>query len=219
MIISIYGIVYQHNFFILQYLLNCSFMNKYFLSENGQHVGPFSIDELQSKNISNTELIWAEGMADWQQAGTIDELKSIFAVTPPPPTPPVTPPPPPVTQSPPPPPVTQTPPVPRVTQSPPIPQRQPVSPSQPQVNYTNQPQYNAGGYVPKSGDSWIIFGYIFSVVGGFLGCVIGTHLRFTKEKLPNGMKVKKYDEKSQQHGLIMLIIGGIFWIISLAIFN
>jgi len=190
-------------------------MNKYFTSENGQHIGPFSIDELQSKNISSTELVWAEGMSDWQQAGTIDELKSIFTVTPPPPPPSqVTPPPTPPSQVTPPP----TPPS-QVAPPPPAPPSPPSTPRPPQANYTHHTQFNTGGYIPKPGGSWIIAGYIFSVVGGFLGWVIGTHLKFSKEKLPNGTKVKKFDEKSQQHGLILIIIGGISWIIWLALMN
>jgi len=154
-------------------------MKKYYLLENGQNIGPFSLEELKSKNLPRTELIWAEGMADWQEGGSIDELKSIFAVTPPP-----------------------------QYQAPPR-----------QGNYAYQAPQAQAGYAAKPGGAWITFGYIFSIIGGFLGWVIGAHLKFSKEKLPNGTKVKKYDEKSQQHGLILIIIGGISWIIWLALMN
>lgn len=186
-------------------------MKKYFLSENGQHIGPFSLDELKSKNIQKTELVWAEGMADWQEGGTIDELKSIFAVTPPPApkvAPPPTPPPPPQAHAAPPPPAQNA------YAAPP-----PPATPRPQANYTNQAQSNTGGYIPQAGGSWITAGYIFMIVGGFLGWVIGTHLRFSKQKLANGTKVKKFDEKSQQIGLRLIIIGGISHIIWLAILN
>lgn len=187
-------------------------MKKYFLLENGQNIGPFTLEELKEKNLPKTELVWAEGMADWQQGGTIDELKSIFAVTPPPP-PKVAPPPPP----PPAPPRAAAPPPP--VSAPPPPGNQYQAPPPPQANYGNQAPFNQGGYIPKSGGGWIIAGYIFSIIGGFLGWVIGTHLKFSKEKLPNGEKVKKFDEKSQQTGLILIIIGGISHIIWLALLN
>jgi len=193
-------------------------MKKYYLLENGQNIGPFSLEELKSKNLPRTELIWAEGMADWQEGGSIDELKSIFAVTPPPPPQAAAAPPPP-----PPPPPVATPPPPRATAPPP-----PATPPPPtnqyqapprQGNYAYQAPQAQAGYAAKPGGAWITFGYIFSIIGGFLGWVIGAHLKFSKEKLPNGTKVKKYDEKSQQHGLILIIIGGISWIIWLALMN
>jgi len=182
-------------------------MKKYYLLEDGLNIGPFSLEELKAKKLQKSELVWCEGMPEWQEGGTIEALKSIFAVTPPPP--PATPPPPPKAATvPPPPPV-----------APPPPTNQRAAPPPPQANYSTQPQFNQGGYLPKPGGAWIIVGYIFSIIGGFLGWVIGAHLRFSKEKLANGGKVKKFDEKSQQHGLILIIIGGISWIIWLAVMN
>jgi hypothetical protein len=51
---------------------------------NGQQQGPFSLDELKEKGTQKDSLIWTEGMSDWQPAGDVSELKSIFDATPPP---------------------------------------------------------------------------------------------------------------------------------------
>ncbi len=195
-------------------------MKKYFLLENGLNIGPFTHEELKAKKLQKSELVWSEGMAEWQQCGTIDELKSIFAITPPPP-PKVVPPPPPATPTPPPAPVASPapPPPPSQPSAPPPAPPPPSAPRPPQFNSANQTQFNTDGYIQKPGGAWIIAGYIFSIIGGFLGWVIGAHLKFSNEKLPNGSKVKKFDEKSQQHGLILIIIGGISWIIWLITIN
>lgn len=178
-------------------------MKKYYLLENDLNIGPFTPEELKARNVIKSELVWSEGMDDWQQAGTIDELKSLFVVTPPPP-PKITPPPPPSAAPPPPPKAAAAPPPPPV--APPPPTNQYQAPPPPQANHGNQTQFNQGEYVPKPGGTWIIVGYIFAVMGGLIGVAIGAHLKGGKEKLPNGAKVKKFDEKSQQHGLIILII-------------
>lgn len=69
---------------------------KYFIIENNEQQGPFSIDELRDKNIPSDTLVWAEGMTEWTPAWKIDKLKQIFydnaqATTPPPYQPPVEP--------------------------------------------------------------------------------------------------------------------------------
>ncbi|GAB6008253.1 DUF4339 domain-containing protein [Dysgonomonas reticulitermitis] len=56
----------------------------FYIIVNGQQQGPFSLDELKEKGIQKDTLVWSEGMSDWQQAGDVIELKSLFGVTPPP---------------------------------------------------------------------------------------------------------------------------------------
>lgn len=58
-------------------------MKTFYLHENGQQSGPFSIDELKQKSISFTTPVWKEGMAAWATAGELDELSSLFRLTPP----------------------------------------------------------------------------------------------------------------------------------------
>lgn len=49
-------------------------MKKYFLQNNGQKDGPFSIEELKALNISPNTLIWYEGMKDWGKISSDKEL-------------------------------------------------------------------------------------------------------------------------------------------------
>lgn len=59
-------------------------MNKYYLHDGTDTIGPFSIEELKQKNITRSTQVWCEGMEDWREAGTVEELKMLFPVLPPP---------------------------------------------------------------------------------------------------------------------------------------
>lgn len=60
----------------------------YHVAVNGQATGPFDISVLASMVTSGQftaeSLVWKQGMASWEKAGNIDELKSIFANSMPP---------------------------------------------------------------------------------------------------------------------------------------
>lgn len=58
-------------------------MREYFLHDGNEQEGPFSIDELQNKNITRQTSIWYEGLSEWTAAGNIEELSLIFKVLPP----------------------------------------------------------------------------------------------------------------------------------------
>ena len=61
---------------------------------------------------------------------------------------------------------------------------------------------------PESGDTlWTILGYLFSLLGGFLGVFIGWHLMTFKKTLPNGQKVYNYTDRARFHGQIIFILG------------
>ncbi len=65
-----------------------------------------------------------------------------------------------------------------------------------------------------AGKGMIIAGYIFAVLGGLIGLVIGAHMKWGKITDASGNKVLKYDEASQKQGFIIFIIGlvsMIFW--------
>ena len=49
-------------------------MKKYFYSDGQVKYGPFTIEELKSKGIDATTLVWYEGLTDWQPAGDLDEF-------------------------------------------------------------------------------------------------------------------------------------------------
>ncbi len=64
----------------------------YNVSINGQSTGPFNVAQLQQM-IQNGQLnvnthVWKQGMANWELAGNVQELASLFNATPPPPPPP-----------------------------------------------------------------------------------------------------------------------------------
>ncbi len=59
-------------------------MKKYFYSDNQEKVGPISLEELVQLNLNPKTLIWHEGLEDWKTADTIDELKHLFELIPPP---------------------------------------------------------------------------------------------------------------------------------------
>lgn len=48
--------------------------------------------------------------------------------------------------------------------------------------------------------SWIIIGYLCSLLGGVFGIFIGWHLWSHKKTLPNGEKVFEYNENDRKHG-------------------
>lgn len=47
---------------------------------------------------------------------------------------------------------------------------------------------------------WIVAGYVFALLGGFLGLIIGYFLWTGKKTLPNGQKVYSYMAKDRRHG-------------------
>lgn len=65
----------------------------YFILTDNQQQGPFTIDELRRRAITQETLVWAEGMPQWAPAWQVEELKPLFfgqpsaGATPPPPPP------------------------------------------------------------------------------------------------------------------------------------
>lgn len=87
----------------------------YYIVENNQQAGPFTIEQLRSKGITREVYVWAEGMAGWEPAGNVSELQVLFQ---------------------------QVPPVQPQYQAPPQqPYAQPQQQYQPQPQYQAQPQY------------------------------------------------------------------------------
>ncbi|MFY7739373.1 MAG: hypothetical protein ACOVQC_02545 [Flavobacterium sp.] len=54
---------------------------------------------------------------------------------------------------------------------------------------------------------WIIAGYIFALLGGFLGIIIGYVLMTSKKNLPNGQRVYSYTTDDRQQGKMIFYIG------------
>jgi hypothetical protein len=61
---------------------------KYFIIDNNEQRGPFTIDELYHLHITSETLVWNETMTDWTPAWKVQELKYILEQQHQPPTPP-----------------------------------------------------------------------------------------------------------------------------------
>lgn len=59
-------------------------MKKYYLHDGTNNIGPFDFEELNQKSITRNTPIWCEGMEDWKEAGTVEELRNLFPNLPPP---------------------------------------------------------------------------------------------------------------------------------------
>ena len=64
---------------------------QYMVSTNGQQVGPFGMQQLQQMaqcgQLTKDTYVWKQGMVQWELAGNVQELASLFAPTCPPPPP------------------------------------------------------------------------------------------------------------------------------------
>ena len=64
---------------------------QYMISDNGQQSGPFSMQQMakmaQNGQITPQTYVWRQGMAQWELAGNVAELSSLFAPACPPPPP------------------------------------------------------------------------------------------------------------------------------------
>lgn len=64
---------------------------------------------------------------------------------------------------------------------------------------------------------WIIAGYIFSLLGGGIGIVIGYSLWKSKKTLPNGERVHSYSAEDRKHGKTIFFISIIIFPLSFII--
>lgn len=60
----------------------------YMMSVNGQQFGPYNMQQLQqlaqNRQLTANTYVWKQGMANWELAGNIQELASLFGAVPPP---------------------------------------------------------------------------------------------------------------------------------------
>jgi TonB family protein len=56
-------------------------MKKYFLHSNGQHTGPYSVEDLRAMRITPSTPIWHEGLGSWKAASDLPELNFLFTTT------------------------------------------------------------------------------------------------------------------------------------------
>ncbi|MGE3106779.1 MAG: SPFH domain-containing protein [Phycisphaerales bacterium] len=59
-----------------------------FVAVNGQQAGPFDLDQLRqmaaSGELRRDSLVWKDGMSAWTAAGSVPDIASVFAASPPP---------------------------------------------------------------------------------------------------------------------------------------
>ena len=64
---------------------------QYYMSVNGQNVGPFDLHQLQQMvqngQLTRNTYVWKNGMQNWELAGNVQELSMLFGAVPPPPPP------------------------------------------------------------------------------------------------------------------------------------
>ena len=63
----------------------------------------------------------------------------------------------------------------------------------------------------RSSSKWIDLGYVFAILGGFLGFIIGYLLLTQKKTLPNGERVFAYSLEDRKHGKRILYVGVFFF--------
>ena len=51
---------------------------EFHLIRNGKQEGPFTVEELSQQGITPESEVWAQGMADWKQAGDVPELTAVL---------------------------------------------------------------------------------------------------------------------------------------------
>lgn len=67
---------------------------------------------------------------------------------------------------------------------------------------------------PEEHDSfWIYAGYIFALLGGAIGILIGISLLTAKKTLPDGRRVYTYSQADRRHGNQIVVISGIVFIL------
>lgn len=49
-------------------------MSQYYLTRNGQTIGPFSLQELPRYHLTAQDMVWQEGFENWMPAGQVKEI-------------------------------------------------------------------------------------------------------------------------------------------------
>jgi len=56
-------------------------MSQYYYTDGKDRFGPYTMDELKTKNITGETLVWKEGLVDWVPARNLSDLQSLFQTT------------------------------------------------------------------------------------------------------------------------------------------
>lgn len=66
----------------------------------------------------------------------------------------------------------------------------------------------------KINNSWFYFGFLFALLGGFFGFIIGWFIKTNKKTLPNGSTVYCYIESDRNKGNVMFLLGIITFLLT-----
>lgn len=69
----------------------------------------------------------------------------------------------------------------------------------------------------KDHGTWIVIGYVFAFLFGFMGIITGLYILSNKKTLPNGARIHSFSASDRSHGLIILILSGILFALTIAI--
>ncbi|MEO6131396.1 MAG: CD225/dispanin family protein [Saprospiraceae bacterium] len=53
-------------------------MEQYYYTDGKERYGPFTMEQLKGRNVTQETLVWKEGMPDWTAAKNISDLQSLF---------------------------------------------------------------------------------------------------------------------------------------------
>ena len=56
-------------------------MVHYYYTDGKERFGPFTLDQLKDRNISESTLVWKDGLPDWVPARNLSDLESLFVVS------------------------------------------------------------------------------------------------------------------------------------------
>lgn len=68
-------------------------------------------------------------------------------------------------------------------------------------------RFNALAEPMKPSPSWVIIGYLFALIGGPIGTIMGWHISTHKKPLPNGQMTYAFTKRDRLHGRIILVLG------------
>lgn len=75
------------------------------------------------------------------------------------------------------------------------------------------------GYEPQSATGWLVASFVFAVLGGWLGIVLGIIVFSKKVEDDNGDKVYKYKNSHRKLGLVAVVIAVISMLVQIALFQ
>lgn len=56
-------------------------MLQYYYTDGKERFGPFTLDQLRERNISESTLVWKDGLPDWVPARNLSDLESFFVAS------------------------------------------------------------------------------------------------------------------------------------------